>query len=212
MGALAYTTHTLASAVADDATVAIAYPTGHSYFTLAGSAGADLTVDDGKYGAWEQADPGFSVSYGATTITITNLSGISWPAGAVIRVSFGTTPRNGSYNLTLGNEIEQAGKQLLRVQELTVSGAVAAGAEVVELNHASVVVAATYTVIPNTILIVKDTSASGTAAHTLTLTGGTFNGTNTVATLNARDDFLIVHFDSAGRGQVIANVGSVALS
>ncbi len=212
MGAIAYTTHTLASAVADDATVAISYPTGHSYFTLAGSTGADLTVDDGKYGAWEQADPGFSVSYGATTITITNLSGISWPAGSVIRVSFGTTPRNGSYNLTLGNEIEQAGKQLLRVQELTVSGAVAAGAQVVELNHASVVVAATYTVIPNTILIVKDTSATGTAAHTLTLTGGTFNGTNTVATLNARDELLMVAFDSAGRGQVLANVNGVALS
>lgn len=99
-----------------------------------------------------------------------------------------------------------------RVQELTASGAVNAKTKVLELNHASVVIAATYTVVPNTIFIVKDTSATGTAAHTLTLTGGTFNGTNTVATLNARDEFLIVHFDSAGRGQVIANVGSVALS
>lgn len=96
--------------------------------------------------------------------------------------------------------------------ELTASGAVPATVRVLELNHASVVIAATYTVVPNTIFIVKDTSATGTAAHTLTLTGGTFNGTNTVATLNARDEFLIVHFDSAGRGQVIANVGAVALS
>ncbi len=96
--------------------------------------------------------------------------------------------------------------------ELTATAAVPATVRVVELNHASVVIAATYTVVPNTIFIVKDTSATGTAAHTLTLTGGTFNGTNTVATLNARDEFLIVHFDSAGRGQVIANVGAVALS
>lgn len=96
--------------------------------------------------------------------------------------------------------------------ELTASGAIPDTARVVELNHASVVIAATYTVVPNTIMIIKDTSATGTAAHTVTLTGGTFNGTNTVATLNARDEFLMVAFDSAGRGQVIANVGAVALS
>ena len=46
---------------------------------------------------------------------------------------------------------------------------------------------------------------------TVTLTGGTFNGTATTATLNARDEMLVVHFDSAGRGQVVSNVGSVAL-
>jgi hypothetical protein len=98
------------------------------------------------------------------------------------------------------------------VLELTATAAIPATVRVVELNHATVVIAATYTVVPNTIFIIKDTSATGTAAHTVTLTGGTYNGTNTVATLNARDEFLVVHFDSAGRGQVIVNVGSVALS
>lgn len=52
----------------------------------------------------------------------------------------------------------------------------------------------------------------GTAAHTLTLTGGTWNGTNTVATLDAPAKFLCVWFDSAGAGTVIVNVGSVGLS
>lgn len=99
-------------------------------------------------------------------------------------------------------------------QELTASGAVLAGTDVLELNHASVVVAATMagTAHAGRTFIVKDTSATGTAAHTLTLSDGTLNGTATIATLNARDEFLMVHFDSAGRGQVIANVGSVALS
>ena len=109
-------------------------------------------------------------------------------------------------------EINKAADVSSYTLELTASAAVPATVRVLELNHASVVIAATYTVVPNTIFIVKDTSATGTAAHTLTITGGTFNGTNTVATLNARDEFLIVHFDSAGRGQVIANVGAVALS
>jgi len=212
MASLGVVTHVLASAVADDGTVAIAYPTGRTAQSLAGSSGGDLTVGDGTYGRWEQADPGFSVAYGASTITITNLSGMTWPAGETIRVSFGDSPRNGSYNLTTGGAVGQAAPSRLIAYELTASGAVPAGTDVVELNHASVVIAATYTVIPNTILIIKDTSATGTAAHTVTLTGGTYNGTNTIATLNARDEFLMVAFDSAGRGQVIANVGSVALS
>lgn len=213
MASIGVVSHTLASAVADDATVAIAYPTGLSRTDLLGSVGGDLTVGDGKYGAWEQADPGFEVTtYGASTITITNRSGISWPAGEVIRVSFGTQPYNASYNLTAGANPGQAAPAKPINLELLASGAVPAGTEVIELNHASVVIAATYTVVPNSYLIIKDTSASGTAAHTVTLTGGTFNGTNTVATLNARDEMLFVYFDSAGRGQVIANVGSVALS
>lgn len=212
MPSLGNVTHILASDVADNGTVAIAYPTGQTAQSLAGSIGGDLTVNDGALGRWEQADPGFSVAYGASTITVTNLSGMTWPAGAKIVVSFGDAPHNGSYNLTTGGAFGQANGSRLRAVELTVTGAIPAGTQVVELNHASTVIAATYVVEPNTILIIKDTSATGTAAHTVTLTGGTFNGTATVATLNLRDELLMVAFDSAGRGQVLSNVGSVALA
>lgn len=117
-------------------------------------------------------------------------------------------------NLLIGAVSGSGATMNAGTQELTASGAVSPGTSVLELNHASVVIAATMNAAEHKsqIFIVKDTSATGTAAHTLTLTNGTFNGTATVATLNARDEFLIVHFDSAGRGQVIANVGSVALS
>ena len=100
------------------------------------------------------------------------------------------------------------------VQELTVSGAVTAGIQSVELNHASTPVAATIatTVGHPGLFVVKDTSATGTAAHTLTLTAGTFNGTNTIATLNAPNEALVVYFDSAGNGTIVENVGSVGLS
>lgn len=59
---------------------------------------------------------------------------------------------------------------------------------------------------------VTNTSPSGTAAHTLTLSSGTFDGTNNVATLNAKGESLIVHFDSTGLGTIIKNTGAVALS
>ena len=98
--------------------------------------------------------------------------------------------------------------------ELTASGAVPAGTQLVELNHATVAVAATMA--PPTgggLVVIKDTSASGTAAHTLTLTSGTLNATgNNKATLNASKECLIVYFDSNGNGNVVENLGSVALS
>ncbi len=100
-------------------------------------------------------------------------------------------------------------------QDMTVSGDVFPGVASVELNHATVVVAATIAdaaAHSGKLFVVKDTSASGTAAHTLTLTSGTFDGTNTIATLNAPNEALAVWFDSAGNGTIIENVGTVALS
>lgn len=111
-------------------------------------------------------------------------------------------------------EINNAADVSARVQELTATGAVTAGVQSVELNHATVIAAATIADAADHqgLFIVKNTSASGTAAHTLTLTAGTFNGTNNVATLNAPNEALVVYFDSAGNGTIIENVGAVALS
>lgn len=111
-------------------------------------------------------------------------------------------------------ELNNAADVSARVQELTASGAVTAGVQSVELNHATVAVAATIADSTNHpgLLIVKDTSASGTAAHTLTLTAGTFDGTNNKATLNAPNEALVVYFDSAGNGTIVENVGTVALA
>jgi len=61
-------------------------------------------------------------------------------------------------------------------------------------------------------MFITNVSASGTAAHAVTLSAGTFDGTNNKAILNAPAETLHVWFDSAGAGVVIANVGSVALS
>lgn len=110
-------------------------------------------------------------------------------------------------------ELNAAADASARVQELTESGAVTAGVQSVELNHATVVIAATIADATNHpgLFIVKDTSASGTAAHTLTLTSGTFDGTNNKATLNAPNEALVVYFDSAGDGTIVENVGAVTV-
>lgn len=141
--------------------------------------------------------------------------------GDKIKFSTGTVVDADGYLYQLGTkitataaEINSAADVSAQVQELTVTGAVTAGVQSVELNHATVAVEATIADATNHqgLFIVKDTSASGTAAHTLTLTSGTFNGTNNVATLNAPNEALVVYFDSAGNGTIVENVGAVALS
>lgn len=100
------------------------------------------------------------------------------------------------------------------MQELTVSGTVTPGINAIELSHATVVVAATIADLANHkgLLVIKNTSASGTAAHTVTATAGTFDGTNDVVTLNAPKECIILWIDSAGNGTIVENVGGVALS
>jgi hypothetical protein len=210
MGAIANVTTVLASSVADDATFTVSYPSGVTRNMLLTSGAGRMVVDGDA--AYAEGSSGFTVAYGASSITVTNTTGATLAAGAEVILSFGEFPDDGVYNLaaTEVQKIAQDGQW----QELTASGAINPLVDTVELNHISVVIAATLNVatVRNRIMVFKDTSASGTAAHTVTLTGGTFNGTATIATLNARDEMLVVHFDSAGRGQVIANVGSVALS
>jgi len=100
------------------------------------------------------------------------------------------------------------------VQTLVATGAVTAGVKVLELSHTGTVIAAAMASAVNHpgFFAVVNTSASGTAAHTLTLTTGTLNGTNKIATLNAPGEALLIYFDAAGRGTIIANIGSVAIS
>lgn len=99
-------------------------------------------------------------------------------------------------------------------QELTATGAITPGIRHVELNHGSVIVAATIASadLHQGILITENTSGSGTAEHTLTLTGGTFDGTNNTATLNAPAELLVCFMDGDGVGTIIQNTGTVALS
>lgn len=76
-----------ATAVADDGTVTIAYPAGtnQAYFT-GGNAAANgqLVLNDSD--VLEEGADKFSLTYGASNITLTNLSGAAWAAGTKYRV------------------------------------------------------------------------------------------------------------------------------
>jgi len=76
---------TLATAVADSATVAPAYPSGsvQADFTGVNAAAVSylLLNDNDRY--TEAADD-FDISFGGSTITFTNKTGVTWPAGTKI--------------------------------------------------------------------------------------------------------------------------------
>lgn len=100
------------------------------------------------------------------------------------------------------------------VDPFTASGAITIKSGLVTLAHATVVIAATLAApTAGDELIIVNTSASGTAAHTVTLPAGvTWDGTNNTATLNAPDEALHVIAVSATRWYIIDNIGSVGLS
>lgn len=99
-------------------------------------------------------------------------------------------------------------------QALTASGAITVTSGLVTLAHATVVIAATKAApaIGDELYIVN-TSASGTEAHTVTLSGGaTWDGSATIATLNAAGEALHVIATSATRFFILENIGAVGLS
>lgn len=99
MTALASATVTLATAVAADATFTLSYPTGSSQASLTGSAGGKLVVNGDQ--VYAEGSSGFTVSYGASTITVTNKTGASLAAGSVLLLSFGRNDASGRYGPTI---------------------------------------------------------------------------------------------------------------
>ena len=86
----------LAAAVADDGTFTVAYPSGTSQLSFnAGLAGSDHVMIVNGNDKWLSADPGFSASFGASEITITNLTGASLAAGSEITLQFNRKDGNG---------------------------------------------------------------------------------------------------------------------
>ncbi len=151
-----------------------------------------------------------TIGLAGTTVTST---------GAELNILDTVTADAGELNILDGvtattGEINNAADVSARVEELVITGAVTAGIQLIELNHTGTIIAATIADALNHqgLLVVKDTSATGTIAHTCTMTSGTCNGTNAIVTLNALNECLIVYIDSAGNGTIVENVGGAALS
>jgi hypothetical protein len=97
-------------------------------------------------------------------------------------------------------------------QALTASGAISSDAHFVTLNSTTPLIAATIAAPAAGRFLVITQTDSGTAGHTVTLTAGTYDGSTTIATLNALGETLVLYGVTATRFVVVSNIGSVALS
>ena len=146
--------------------------------------------------------PGQSVTFVARSITLWN--------------SATATDTITGLNATAA-EINKAADLSAQIQTITASGAqaITAGVSQVYLNEATTAIAATIAdsaAHQGLFFIKAGLEPAGGQDHTVTLTSGTWNGTNNVATFADIADALTIMFDAAGNGTVIVNTGSVAFS
>jgi hypothetical protein len=115
-------------------------------------------------------------------------------------------------NLNVGGTI--TGTTAQPFAEFTATGTNTVNSGMITLNHATVpvVISVPAPGVAGKFLIIKDTSASGTAAHVVTATASTFDGTNNTATFNAPLEQLILYSVSATAWTIVLNSGSVSMS
>jgi hypothetical protein len=118
---------TLAAAVVDDGTVTgIAYPTGttQAYFT-GGAASATGVAIINSNDVYNQADPGVGITYGASTITLTNLSGVTWAAESTVTLQLGyNSGLDADDVLATAAEINRIADVSTRLVTITATGAI----------------------------------------------------------------------------------------
>lgn len=107
-----------------------------------------------------------------------------------------------------------AGQHKHSTQTLAASGAITINSGLAMLAHATIVIEATLDApAAGDELYIVDTSATGTAAHTVTVPAGvTWDGSHTIATFNAPGEALHVIALSATRWLILENIGEVVLS
>lgn len=96
--------------------------------------------------------------------------------------------------------------------ELTAAGAIPSDVSFVELNNSSAAIAATIAAPAKGRYLIITQTDSGTEGHTVTITSGTYDGTNNIATFNAQYETLVLFGVGDDRFIIIENVGSVGLS
>lgn len=117
-------------------------------------------------------------------------------------------------NITLQNILENLFDVKLKTTEITASAAIPATATFVQINSATPSTAIALTVAAPAAgrLLVISQIDSGTAGNTVTLTSGTFDGTNNEATFNAKYETLVLLGIDTSRFVIVENIGSVALA
>lgn len=161
---------------------------------------------------WYSYTAGVKSTYYLTHPTLTaNEEVMSLTASQTATNKTLTSPTIATPTIT-GGTVTDATFLDLSPTELTASGPIAVNVSHVELNSTTPLIAATIAApAAGWLLFITQTDA-GTAGHTVTLTAGTWDGTNPIVTFNAQFDTLVVWGLSATRFIIFENIGAVAFS
>lgn len=126
----------------------------------------------------------------------------------------GNIAQAGTTITATGAEVNNAADVSARTQDVTVAGAkvITAGIQSVELNNTVQITATIASAVNHQGLFHVKAIVEPATTHTVTLTAGTWDGTNTIATFADISDALVVYFDSDGNGSIVVNIGAVVLS
>ena len=137
----------------------------------------------------------------------------SSPTLADLIETFDATNQNERKALSLLTLLTASPVLRLAATEITADGAIDLDASsYVELNKSGGALAVTIAAPQAGQLLVITQTDGGTSGHTVTLTSGTYDGTNNVATFNAQAETLVLFGISATRFVIVENIGAVALS
>ncbi len=110
MGTMATTpVISITTAVPNAGTLTVAYPAGSTQASLQATTGGSASLNSND--TFPQAASGagtVAFTFGASNITVTTHTGVTWAVGDMLRFGFGINNRLGSYNLTIGTEYNQA--------------------------------------------------------------------------------------------------------
>jgi hypothetical protein len=182
---------------------------------LNGETGGIIFDADANTVIYPSADDVITINVaGASDFTIA-ANALTALSGSVIKTNTidETTAASG---VTIDGALLKDGRSNLgrQVQALTATAAISIKSGLVTLAHATVVIAATLAApVAGDELIIVNTSASGTVAHTVTVAGGvTVDGTLTILTFDAPEEAIHMIAVSASRWKILENIGSVGLS
>lgn len=169
--------------------------------TLTLTASADNYVEMDDNGVVTSNTTGFTAGATALYIVTTNAT-----------VVVGVEDWRGGGRVVEGVDAIVYGRAGTQVATATANGAIRDDADLVELTHASVIIAATIAAPRAGRFLVIRHAGGGTTAHKVTLTAGTWDGSATIVTFNALDEALVLYGVSATRFLIVENLGGAVLS
>lgn len=180
------------------------------------SSGLSLRVRGGFYldGQGFKSAPNTTLTLTASTTNYVEANDAGVVTSNVTSFTAGYTPLyvvTTGASVVTGLEDHRGGTRPFRTQAMTANGAILETSDFVTLSKSGVLAATIAAPRAGRWLFIQQIDA-GTDGHTVTLTAGTFNETNTIATFNADNEALLLYGVSSTRFVIAENIGAVALS